>query len=103
MAKKQQELTPFRECLEKMVDAYHGLNDAKDEKDKVCTTAYEEFMKTVKVGDEDPPSIKSMEKVAKALADEKVSKLQKELQETTDTLIRAKRDDAQGELFKEDV
>lgn len=99
MTKKKQ--TPFKECLDKMIDAYNGLHEAKEEKDNVCNDAYEGYTKTIKVGDDSPPSIKAIEKVAKALSDQKVSKLSQDLDDIKNALVLAKKNDAQGDLFEE--
>jgi len=100
MAKKTD--TPFKVCMQAMVDAYNTYAEAKDDKDTLCSAAYETFTKTLKVGDADPPSRQAMEKVAKALSDEKVSKLQKDLNDISNALVQARKDDAQGELFKDE-
>lgn len=92
--------SPFKNCMDAMVDAYNGLIEAKDECKDVCNIAYETYTQKLRHGDPDPPSQKAMEKVAKAMAEEKTAKLSKELRETSDTLQRATRDEAQGELFK---
>ena len=85
--------------MDTMIDAFSGYGEAKDEKDTVCDQAFEAYTKTLKVGDDDPPSQKALEKVAKALAEEKVSKLTADLNDVTNALAMAKKNDDQGELF----
>jgi len=78
-------MTPLQNCLEAMVAIFEGLQDEKDKADVACEEAYAGLSKTLKVGDDDPPSLKTLKKIAKAKAADKMSALTEE----TNALRRA--------------
>lgn len=72
-------------CVEEMQSSYEGLVAEKEAVDEACEIAYEKLSKTLKVGDQDPPSLQNLKKIAKAKAESKLGKLS----DDTDALITA--------------
>ncbi len=81
-------MKPILNCLEKMVSAYTELERQKEATRDLCTDAYTDYGSTVEFGD-DPPSQKSLEKLAKAMAADKLDKFSDDLKDLAKALLQS--------------
>lgn len=86
------------QCISSMTNAHKVLNEAKKKCAEDCNVYYQAFCKTVKIGDDDPPTLKAVEALAKATAAGNLDKYTDNLKDASKAYLQATGDI--GPLFK---